>query len=140
MSVGQSVKRGQAIGIMGYTGLTDPDDVPEGRHLHHFIRYDNGTYVYPPSIVNESFITLGEEMISDKEDERQLFLDIVGRNPYPQEVGRYVGKSLQDARVDLRKNNDRTNINKMVDAYYKNNSQIPVQGQVLAPGSYVVKG
>lgn len=64
---GQWVTRGQPIGVMGYTGYTIPTGAG-GRHLHHFIRYDNGTYRYPPSIANESFITIGGEEMITKDD------------------------------------------------------------------------
>lgn len=54
VKVGQKVQRGQMLAKMGYTGLTDPDDVPEGTHVHWVIQ-KNGKYIYPPSLVNESF-------------------------------------------------------------------------------------
>jgi len=51
---GQSVKRGQAIGAMGYTGYTIPSGVG-GTHLHWVIA--QGTkYIYPPTLVNQSFV------------------------------------------------------------------------------------
>lgn len=34
VKVGDIVKEGQKVAEMGYTGLTVPDDVPEGSHLH----------------------------------------------------------------------------------------------------------
>lgn len=52
--VGQSVKRGQAIGVMGYTGYTIPSGV-NGTHLHWVINR-GGKYVYPPTLVNQSFV------------------------------------------------------------------------------------
>lgn len=52
VSAGQAVKKGQIIGIMGYTGLTIPTG-PAGRHLH-WVLYKNGVYVYPPNYVNET--------------------------------------------------------------------------------------
>jgi hypothetical protein len=61
--IGEYVRRGQPVGVMGYTGKTIPAG-PSGRHLHHFIRYNDGRYVYPPSIVNEPFIKGDEEMIT----------------------------------------------------------------------------
>jgi murein DD-endopeptidase MepM/ murein hydrolase activator NlpD len=55
VKVGQTVKRGQAIGVMGYTGLTIPKGEP-GTHLHWVIRMiKSGAYVYPPSLINEKF-------------------------------------------------------------------------------------
>lgn len=50
---GQSVKKGQAIAIMGYTGYTIPAG-PAGRHLHWWI-LKNGVYTYPPTLVTEAF-------------------------------------------------------------------------------------
>lgn len=50
----QSVRKGQRIAKMGYTGLVIPAG-PAGRHLHWVIRRTNGTYVYPPSLINEPF-------------------------------------------------------------------------------------
>lgn len=64
VSVGQNVKRGQPLGVMGYTGYTIPSG-PGGRHLHHVIQV-NGTYVYPPSLVNESFIKGGDMLPEDQ--------------------------------------------------------------------------
>ena len=59
VKVGQSVKRGQPIAIMGYTGYTIPSG-PAGAHVHWWIQRSNGTYVYPPSIINEAFIKGGD--------------------------------------------------------------------------------
>lgn len=55
VKVGDNVKKGDLIGIMGYTGLTDPDNVPAGTHCHWTIRLPDGTYVYPLSLVTEPF-------------------------------------------------------------------------------------
>lgn len=60
VKLGQSVKRGQKLAKMGYTGYTIPSG-PGGRHLHQVL-YINGVYVYPPSKVNQSFIKLGDEV------------------------------------------------------------------------------
>lgn len=58
VKVGDVVKRGQKLAKMGYTGYTQPDDVPQGTHVHWVI-YRNGVYVYPPTLINEPFIKLG---------------------------------------------------------------------------------
>lgn len=50
---GQSGKKGDRIGKMGYTGLTIPKG-PNGRHLHWVI-LRNDTYVYPPTLITEPF-------------------------------------------------------------------------------------
>ena len=46
---GQSVKKGQAIAVMGATGYVF------GKHLHYWVQRPNGTYVYPPSLYTEKF-------------------------------------------------------------------------------------
>ena len=56
VKVGQKVKRGQAIGIMGYTGLTIPKGVG-GIHVH-WVMHKDGKYIYPPSLINQKFIKL----------------------------------------------------------------------------------
>jgi len=61
VKVGQTIQKGQKIGKMGYTGLTDPVG-PNGRHLHWVLRKGN-TYYYPPSKVTEPF--KGETMSAD---------------------------------------------------------------------------
>jgi len=78
---------------------------------------------------------LGEEnmldaTIQNEEDNRQLFLAWCARNPYPHEVGRYIGKKVKDAFNDIAKNANRKDIDKMCVAYYKNGSQIPTNGFV----------
>lgn len=60
---GQTVKRGQRLAKMGYTGKTDPVG-PGGRHLH-WILNRGGAWVYPPDYVNESFIKEGEVIMAD---------------------------------------------------------------------------
>lgn len=58
VKVGQTVKRGQAIGVMGYTGYTIPDG-PNGTHLHWVIYLlKTKKYVYPPSLVDQTFKTI----------------------------------------------------------------------------------
>jgi len=54
VKLGATVKRGQAIGVMGYTGYTIPSGV-RGTHLHWVINR-SGKYIYPPTLVNQSFI------------------------------------------------------------------------------------
>lgn len=52
---GQSVRRGQLIGIMGYTGYVIPAGVG-GTHLHRvYLHIPSGTYYYPPTIDNATF-------------------------------------------------------------------------------------
>lgn len=61
VSVGQQVSRGQPLGVMGYTGYTDPDNVPAGTHLHWILNKGN-VWVYPPSLVTEPFTKQGADM------------------------------------------------------------------------------
>lgn len=58
VAVGERVKRGQPIAVMGYTGYTIPDNVPAGSHVHWWVQTPNG-YVYPPNLINEPFMKLG---------------------------------------------------------------------------------
>jgi LysM repeat protein len=54
VKVGQTVKRGQALGVMGHTGYTIPSGVG-GTHLHWVIAIGS-KYIYPPTLVNQDFI------------------------------------------------------------------------------------
>lgn len=95
VKIGDRVKRGQRLAKMGYTGLTDPDDVPAGTHVHWVI-LRNGVYVYPPSLITESFIksdaTQGVNKMVDGNLINELFVGILFRLPYAEEVKRYDGK------------------------------------------------
>lgn len=53
VKVGENVKRGQLIGVMGHTGYTIPSGY-YGTHLH-LVCLANGKYVYPPNIMNVGF-------------------------------------------------------------------------------------
>lgn len=59
---GQSVKRGQRLFKMGYTGYTEPPG-EEGAHAHQVLEID-GVWVYPPSKINQTFIKLEEETMT----------------------------------------------------------------------------
>lgn len=54
VEVGQRVKVGQHIGVMGYTGYTEPKG-KAGTHAHQTLLLPNGTYVYPPDLITEPF-------------------------------------------------------------------------------------
>lgn len=86
VSNGQAVKKGQKIGVMGYTGYTIPAG-PAGRHLH-WILYKNGAWVYPPSYINE--VTQGGVMASDTTI-NQVFNMGLRRNPDPGALATYRG-------------------------------------------------
>lgn len=55
VAVGQKVTRGQKLAKMGYTGYTQPDNVPAGAHVHYWVLTNSG-YVYPPTLYKEKFI------------------------------------------------------------------------------------
>lgn len=48
---GDTVKEGQKIAKMGYTGYTIPEG-PGGAHLHYYVLTPNG-YVYPPKLYDK---------------------------------------------------------------------------------------
>jgi murein DD-endopeptidase MepM/ murein hydrolase activator NlpD len=50
---GQTVKAGERLFKMGYTGKTDPVG-PNGRHAHQVLNV-NGVYIYPLDKINEPF-------------------------------------------------------------------------------------
>ena len=52
--LGGTVKKGQRIAKMGYTGYTIPPG-PAGRHLHYWVKTLGGAYVYPPTLYTEPF-------------------------------------------------------------------------------------
>lgn len=55
VKVGQKLSRGQKVARMGYTGYTEPDNVPAGTHAHWILNI-KGVWVYPLSKVNQKFI------------------------------------------------------------------------------------
>jgi murein DD-endopeptidase MepM/ murein hydrolase activator NlpD len=61
---GQKVKKGLKIAKMGYTGYTQPDNIPAGAHLHYWVLTPTG-YVYPPNLYTEAF--------NKEEDMAELF-------------------------------------------------------------------
>lgn len=94
VKVGQKVKRGQKLARMGYTGYTQPDNVPAGTHVHWVI-LQNGKYVYAISLVNEKFKKLTEEedeMVTSKGQLRRLFLQFTGKEPTKADYDGYINK------------------------------------------------
>lgn len=49
-----TAKRGEPIAVIGHTGYTKPPGA-KGAHVHWWILQDDGSYVYPPSKVNQKF-------------------------------------------------------------------------------------
>ncbi|CAN5693249.1 hypothetical protein BH23PAT2_BH23PAT2_08260 [soil metagenome] len=113
VAVGSKVKRGQKLAKMGYTGFTIPTGAG-GRHLHYWVKTPKG-YVYPPNLVNQSFIKQcqvikGEDMtVGNPNWVKILFRQFVGRDPTAKELADYTSKDwhyilskLSKARKDLR--------------------------------------
>lgn len=71
VKVDQRVKKGQVIGIMGYSGYTIPSG-PAGRHLHYYVKTDKG-YVYPPKLITEEVEVASERFI------KQAYRAVLGR-------------------------------------------------------------
>lgn len=85
VSNGQRVGRGQKLAKMGYSGLTVPDNVPKGTHLHWTLNR-NGSWVYPPLFVNEPFKKEGEKKMLSEDDFYRVFRGMMGRDPTSQEA------------------------------------------------------
>jgi murein DD-endopeptidase MepM/ murein hydrolase activator NlpD len=94
---GQSVTKGQKIAKMGYTGLCEPPG-PGGRHLHWVIR-QGGKYVYPPSLITESF-NKGEAMSRSSLTREEIMethqLAFQGENAPEDVINAFGGKTLQE--------------------------------------------
>lgn len=98
VSVGQQVKKGQVVGIMGYTGLTIPAGAG-GRHLHWVLRRGN-TYVYPPDYVNEPFNQPtpsggGNNMFNTDAEVQEAYLLLRGNPGTAAERAGWIGQSKQ---------------------------------------------
>ena len=83
VKAGDKIRRGQVLGVMGYTGYTIPMG-PNGRHLHWVVSL-NGVYVYPPMLINEPF-KKGDIVLEDGELDR-LIKGMLGREPTAEELG-----------------------------------------------------
>lgn len=88
---GATVTKGQAIGIMGYTGYTIPAGV-NGTHLHWVINR-NGVYIYPPSLVNET--NTGEIMDTDAKVANQYYT-LRGNTGTAAERKGWIGRSYEE--------------------------------------------
>lgn len=99
------VKRGQVLGVMGETGFA------QGKHLHVACR-KAGVLVDITNYIEED--SMLDAKIKDREENRQLFLAWVARNPLPQEVDRYIGWTVRDAFTDIAKNASREVIDQFV--------------------------
>lgn len=93
---GQSVKKGEPIAKMGYTGLTIPKG-PAGKHLH-WVLYRNGVYVYPPTLITEPFggSQGGNSMdgkFKDDEDIQAAYVGLRGERATQAEVAGHRGSN-----------------------------------------------
>lgn len=101
VKVGDRVKRGQKLAKMGYTGYTIPSG-PQGRHVHWVILKD-GNYVYPPSLVNETFKKLGDDMVQPTEQQvYEAFRRYAGKEPdNPAQVRSYMAQDIRALYSDI---------------------------------------
>ena len=89
VKVGQSVKQGQPLALMGETGYTF------GRHLHYWVKTPRG-YVYPPTLYRDKFISKGDTQVFQNLTEvKQAYRMMRGKYGTTAEMKPWVGKSKQ---------------------------------------------
>lgn len=139
VKLGQAVKRGQKLAKMGYTGLTDPDNVPAGTHVHWILNI-NGVWVYPPTKVNQSFIKLGEVIVSKDAltatEVDLTYLGVVHRHVDPSGAKTWLGKPFTKLVTALRASSEYAKQAEAIKNYDKVKAELaamqaPVQ---LTPG------
>ncbi len=129
---GERVKKGQAIGKMGFTGKTAPAG-PAGRHLHWVLLQHDGTYVYPPSLANEAF---GTNAIKKEEKDVADYvtmhgLEVIHRFREGKPVSDYSKKNrlgkmtFDEADADVMRMMDQEHAQKVKDAQKLINSHLP---------------
>ena len=97
---GQTVKKGQSVAKMGYTGYTIPSG-PAGRHVHYYIRLANGSYIYPPSIYSANApsqsapVIKGEEMFKTDAEVKEAYLLLRGSVGTAGERAGWIGQFKQ---------------------------------------------
>ena len=110
VSVGQNVKKGQVIGIMGYTGYTIPAG-PGGRHLHWWVK-QGSTYYYPPSLINEPFNTpQGGSEVANRNQVNNIYKAVLHRNGDEGGLRNYTGKDANFIVSDMLKSKEWLNHN-----------------------------
>lgn len=107
VSVGDQVKKGQVIGIMGYTGYTIPAG-PNGRHLHWVIR-QGSTYVYPPSLVNET-VNQGGSEVASREQVNTIYKAVLMREGDPGGLANYTGRDANQIISEMINSNERKSL------------------------------
>lgn len=119
VKVGQTVKKGQAIGVMGYTGYTIPAGV-NGSHLHWVI-YRNGVYVYPPSLVNEPFTVLststGGNEVANASQVNNIYRGVLMREGDPGGVKNYTGRDANSIVTEMLNSAERKALEDRVKAH-----------------------
>lgn len=132
VSNGQKVTRGTKLAKMGYTGFTQPDNVPEGTHLHWI--FNNGLWIYPPNLVNQSFIKQEEAHMptnaeQDAEYRQQLLKQIASEVSVDYKDGSDVQQVVTNIRTLYRLINEKdAEITRLVNDGGENFE--PVKGQV----------
>src|SRR5215217_513830 len=121
---------------MGYTGYTIPKG-PAGTHCHWWIQRSNGSYVYPPSIINETFIKLdGGTVMVTRQGLEVIYRYRLGRDPDDGAYGHYVGKQTFDFADNDIKNSkeaqDRVNAAQRRELDLKDFMSLPIRQQIPA--------
>lgn len=96
VEIGQLVRRGQPIAVMGHTGYTIPAGAA-GSHCHWWILRD-GAYFYPPSLINEGFIKNtkgGNEVFNNDQEVKEAYLMLRGNEGSPGERAGWIGQPKQ---------------------------------------------
>lgn len=98
--VGQRVTKGQHIGVMGYTGYTEPAG-KLGTHAHQTLLLPNGTYIYPPSKITEPFGEKGEIVSPTRAEVISQFKYFTGSAPSEEQIKVYTSKDWGALNGDL---------------------------------------
>jgi hypothetical protein len=108
-------------------------DATDGNYVR--IQGDGASWVYLH--LQKVLVSKGQELkkgdymgfwnstIENQEEERQIFLAWLGRNPASQEVGRYVGKKVSDVWPDIARNQTRTTVDPVLAYVRDHNGQLP---------------
>ena len=94
VAVGSTVKRGQKIAKMGYTGYTIPAGVA-GTHLHYYVLTPNG-YVYPPTLYKQ-----GASEMADRTQVNNLYKAILHREGDEGGLNNYTGRNANTIVTDM---------------------------------------
>ena len=97
VKVGQTVKQGQPIAVMGYTGYTIPAGAA-GAHLHYYILTPNG-YVYPPTLYKQP--AKGGNEVADRNQVNNIYKAILHREGDKGGLDNYTGRDANSIVSEL---------------------------------------